>query len=163
MEKIFALIITCLALVAVGTATFIYNNNNDNLTVSNIHNKVVFGKTTKKDLAELYGNPTKVNNNDKSVNKTFDYWNDFEGGVDYMLEDNTDYWETVRIYAPALKKQAKMKIYDYDSYLEYKGKNLGVNYVRFYMNNNVVYGLQFGKNITNDRIAKKDKYLKQLY
>lgn len=163
MKKFFALIITCLVLAAVGTVTFIYNHKNDHLTVSNIHNNVVLGKTTKKDLAVLYGNPVKVNNDYKSVNKTFAYWNDLEGGVDYMLEDNTDYWETERIYEPALKKQAKMKIYDYDSYLEYKGKNLAVNYVRFYLNNNVVYELQFGKKIINDRIAKKDTYLKQLY
>ncbi|MDO1604817.1 hypothetical protein Q2T76_01975 [Lactobacillus sp. YT155] len=168
-KKVKIIVTSIVVIILIMTGYFLFfTSKSDRLTVTDIHDKVIFGETTKKDIENRYGKPKKTNRNIKKVNEVFEYWNGYEGGVNYMLEQNTNYFETEKADHSSMKKyfksieNAKSDIY-YDSYIEYEGKNLGANYVRFFLYKGMVRGVQYGGEITDDGVAKKDKYLKQLY
>lgn len=151
--------ILVIILIVAGYFLF-FTSKSNRLTVTDIHDNVVYGKTTKKDLENRYGKPKKVNKNIGKVNEIYKYWKGYEGGVNYYLEANTDYWSTTQG-----EKSAPKRGYNdnFRYYLEYSGKKLGTNYVRFFFWRDTVYGIQFGNKITNESAAKRDKYLKQIY
>ncbi|WP_373756944.1 hypothetical protein [Streptococcus ferus] len=130
----------------------------DNLTVANIHNDIVRNRTNVLKLEKLYGEPYKIVKDNKKVVEIFRYWNNYEGGVNSSLEGGTNYWQTVKFTSSSEK-------FDYtklESYYEYRGKNLGVKSVYFFIRDNKVQSFRFNGSITNKSVAKKDKYLRQI-
>lgn len=96
----------------------------------------------------------------KKAQKIYHYWNNYEGGVNYMLEDNTDYWETLKTNP---ETKGTISYEDFDGCYEYRGDRLGVKSVYFFVIDNKVYDMKFNGDITNESIAKKDKYLRKIF
>ena len=130
----------------------------DNLTVTNIHDKVIKDKTTSKDLKELFGEPLRYIHDSEKTKELYAYWSNYEGGVNYSLENNTDYWETIQDTI----KGNKYSYSDFDGYYEYSGKNLGIKSVYFIMINDKVFSFKFNGDIVDESVAQKDKYLRQI-
>ncbi|WP_273450381.1 hypothetical protein [Streptococcus ferus] len=132
-----------------------YKNDKVELTVASIQENIVLDKTTTEDLEKMFGEPSKVVNNSKKAKNEYDYWENYEGGTDYSLEMMTNYWDDLKY------KDDNINYDSPTSYYDYKGKGLGLEYVRFYIRNETVFYLHFGS-ITNKSVAKKDKYLRQI-
>lgn len=116
-KKLFCVVsVTFLFLVACTSI-----EKSDNLTVTAIHDKIIRDKTTVEELKSMFGKPDKYDNANKAK-KLYHYWNNFEGGVNFMLEDTTDYWETLESNSTSPKYSYK----DFEGCYEYSGKNLGV-------------------------------------
>ncbi|AXQ78430.1 hypothetical protein DDV21_004725 [Streptococcus chenjunshii] len=131
--------------------------SSDKLTVSMIHDRVIFGKTTVGDLKDMFGKETKYIGSNEAQ-EIYRYWNNSEGGLNYMLEDNTDYWETLRFD----KKADTFSYKEFDGCYEYSGDNLSVKSVYFFVIDSKVYDIKFNGSITDESVAKKDKYLRQI-
>ena len=132
-------------------------SKSDNLTVTNIHDKLIQGKTTVKELKDMFGKPKRYDNAEKAK-MIYHYWNNYEGGVNYYLEANTDYWETLKSY----NVSPKYSYEDFEGCYEYSGKNLGVKKVYFFVIDNKIHGFKFNGDITDETVAQKDKYLRQI-
>ncbi|MDO1604819.1 hypothetical protein Q2T76_01985 [Lactobacillus sp. YT155] len=159
-KKTKVIIASILVIILIVGCIIFFPKKSDRLTVTDIHNHVVLGKTTKKDLEERYGKPSKINTNKKEVSEIRDYWNgdSGEGTLNDQLDD-LGYWESLKFD----KNFPKKNVNGYEFYVQCSGKNLGVNYVRFFFWKDRVYDIQFGNKITNESAAKRDKYLKQIY
>ncbi|MDO1604818.1 hypothetical protein Q2T76_01980 [Lactobacillus sp. YT155] len=148
-------IISILVIILIVGCIIFFPKKSDNLTLTNIQSNVILSKTSEKNLKQLYGKPKKRNTNIHDVNKKYYYSDGLEG----TINDNLDnYWNEMRYDKKAPLKDTR----NYDYYLEYSGKNLGVNYVRFFFWKDRVYDIQFGNKIVNENAAKKDKYLKKI-
>ncbi|WP_373756943.1 hypothetical protein [Streptococcus ferus] len=130
--------------------------HSDKLTVAHIHDTIVYGKTTKKQLLKIYGNPDEQTTNQDTISKLYNEDNDIEGGTMEKLDDNTDYFETEKY-----TKISYSKGNEYDVCYTYTSNKLGLTHVRFYIKDNIVRTSMFGE-ITNKQIAKQDKYLRQI-
>lgn len=148
--KLFVLLIFAIFLAGCGKSTV-----SKILTVSDIHRTVVCKKTTVKDLKKWYGSPNKVIKNARKAKNLFSKLNESED-INYSLEQQTDYWDTVKV-----NKSSKLGR-DFDSYYVYQDANLGVKKVYFFIVDDVVRSYRFEGPIANKTIAKKDKYLRQI-
>ncbi|EHI73336.1 Uncharacterised protein [Streptococcus criceti] len=152
-------------LVAVSVSIFLVScsltetNNqggSEALTVTNVHDHVVRGRTTEEELVKLFGEPRKKIHDSSKVEELYDNYKDQEGGMFDLLDDNTNYYKT--------EKYVKVDYSDdsfYDSCYIYHSNDLGLEFVRFYIKDDLVRYYHFG-DITDKSIAKKDKYLRQI-
>lgn len=93
--------------------------------------------------------------NKNKVKQEYNYWENQESGTDYLLEMDTNYWDD-------LKSSENIEEAHYpDSYYRYENNQVGLENITFYMKDNKVYYLHFGK-IVDRNEAKKDKYLSQI-
>ncbi|MGT2912536.1 hypothetical protein [Streptococcus criceti] len=158
-RKWMIIIVMCLSLGILGSCTVVkrLNFSNSDLTVTGIHNTVIVGKTSTKELEKLYGKPDRVETDSKKATDLFDKINNDEGSINVALEDNTDYWDTVK----ADHGSAILKKWNIDGYYEYKGKELAGVKVYFFISDDKVLSYVFDGDITDENIAKKDKYLRE--
>ncbi|AUW96339.1 hypothetical protein [Streptococcus pluranimalium] len=134
------------------------SKKSEKLTVTTIHNEIKIGTTTPSDLRKNFGKPSDSVKNPQKAQELEEYWNDYEGGVNYSLEDNTDYWETLH-YSDSNNIYGNK---DIQEYYKYTGPNLGVKSVYFFIIDNKVVSFAFEGEIINKSVAKKDKYLRQI-
>ena len=153
------IIVICLNVGILGGCTVVnrLNFSNSDLTVTGIHNTVIVGKTSTKELQNLYGRPAKVETKSKNATDLFDKINNYEGSINVVLEDNTDYWDTVK----ADHDSVILKKWNIDGYYEYKGEDLAGIKVYFFISEDKVLAYMFDGNITDEKIARKDKYLRE--
>ncbi|AUW96337.1 hypothetical protein [Streptococcus pluranimalium] len=128
----------------------------DKLTVTHIHDTIVYGKTTKKQLLKIYGNPDEQTTDQDVISKLYNEDNDIEDGTMEKLDDNTNYFETEKYV-----KISYSKGNEYDVCYTYTSNKLGLDYVRFYIKDNIVKTSMFGE-IIDKQVAKQDKYLRQI-
>ncbi|WP_273450377.1 hypothetical protein [Streptococcus ferus] len=160
-HKILKLFLECFLVVclsACGKIEFSKNRDNNQLTVTKIHDTVVLNQTTKEALVKQFGQPDQEVTDPSKTETLFRQDNETEGGILDWLDDETDFYKT--------RKSVKHDYdysdgWDYDNCYIYQDKNLGVEYVRFYIKDGLVGEYYFG-DITNKSIAKKDKYLRQI-
>ncbi|MGT2946919.1 hypothetical protein [Streptococcus chenjunshii] len=130
------------------------------LTVSNIVKKIYFAKTTTTELEEIFGAPQKVVKNSEKVNDT--YFLISSGEVTDKLNQLNIYIEASKIDMNDYNKQFDdTEDNPFDSYYQYSSRRSGLKYVRFYIADRVVYDVEYGP-ITDESIAKKDRYLRQI-
>lgn len=128
---------------------------NNQLSLESIQKNIVLDKTTDSDLVEYYGQPDLIEKNKNKVKQEYNYWENQESGTDYLLEMDTNYWDD-------LKSSENIEEAHYpDSYYRYENNQVGLENITFYMKDNKVYYLHFGK-IVDRNEAKKDKYLSQI-
>ncbi|MEX2803547.1 hypothetical protein AB3329_00310 [Streptococcus sp. H31] len=126
------------------------------LTVSNIHDKVIRNKTTDETLVRLFGKPDKQFNDIESVLNTYYEDNEAEGSTMDLLDDYTDYFDTEKYEEAVYDGDRFDCLYEYSS-----EKTAGVSYIRFYIKDGYIRDYFFG-DITDESVAKKDKYLRQI-
>ncbi|WP_367783992.1 hypothetical protein AB1395_03845 [Streptococcus pluranimalium] len=130
------------------------------LTVSNIVENVYFTRTTTTELKKTFGVPQKVVKHAEKVNDT--YFNIPGGDVTDELNSSKTYSKDSKIDMDKYNKQFdNTEDNPFDSYYQYRGNNLGLKYVRFYIADKVVYDIEYGP-VTDKLVAKKDKYLRQI-
>lgn len=161
-KKFIAYVAGCVVVIVCGLILFkISSYNNHQITLSNIHREVIFGETTTRQLENQFGKPTKIITNKREVIKTYHEWNELEGTTNEFLVEYSNFFKT--------KKRNKKKVTypnlripaSFDTIVEYRNKSLGVEYVKFYVGKGIVYMDCYG-DITNEKIARKDKYLRQI-
>lgn len=126
------------------------------LTVTGIHEEVVYGQTTSEQLIKLYGKPNQQTADQEMISELYNQDNDIEEGTMERLSEHTDYFETEKF-----TKISYSEGNTYDACYTYTSKELGLDHVRFYIKDNIVRTSMFGS-ITNRPIAKQDKYLRQI-
>ena len=128
-----------------------------NLTVTSIHDTVIARKTSVKKLKELYGEPYKIETDSQKAIDLFNEINNDEGSINTVLEDNTDYWDTLKV-----DYSSPIKGLDFEGYYEYRGKGLAGMRVYFFIIKDTVRSYWFYGDITDKSVTKKDKYLRQI-
>ena len=159
-RKILKLFLVCLLVMCLGACSKIgfSKNENNRLTVTNIHDTVILDKTTKEKLVKQFGEPNQKITDPSKTDELFRQDDNKEGGVADRLDDKTNFYKT--------RKSVKHDYdysdgWDYDNCYIYQNKSLGLEYVRFYIKDGLVSEYYFG-DITDESVAKKDKYLRQI-
>lgn len=129
-------------------------DKNKKITVTSIHDSIIYGKTTRDDLINIFGKPNKIEKNQKKVINQYHEDNDNEGGISDLLESNTDYYQTLNFTKDKHNG-------NYSEYYEYNSKESGLKYIRFYFIEDKVRFFMLG-DISDKQIAKKDKYLNKI-
>ena len=130
------------------------------LSATNIHDKIVLNKTTEEELIKQFGKPNKKIDNPSTVADLYneDNGDSSEGGIMDRLDEETDFFQTMK----SVKHDYDYSNgWDFDNCYIYQDKNLGFEYLRFYIKDGLVSEYYFG-DITNKSIAQKDKYLRQI-
>lgn len=163
MEKrILILFLTCLLVLYLSACSQIgfLKSKSDQLTVTGIHDTIVLNKTTKGKLIKQFGEPDNKIENPSKVADLYreDNGDSSEGGIMDRLDEETNFYQTIK----SVKHDYDYSNgWDYDSCYVYRNKNLGIEYVRFYLKDGLVSEYYFG-DITDKSVAKKDKYLRQI-
>ena len=130
--------------------------NYQDLTVSELHSNIIRYKTTSKEIKKSYGEPYKTIKGISRVEEIYKKINNTEGVNDYL--DDLNYWQTIEENTDSdINPNAS-----YELCYEYRGKELGVKSVYFFMTDNKVMTYLFDGEITDKSAAQKDKYLRQI-
>lgn len=126
------------------------------LTVTNIHDSIVRYQTTTDDLHRMYGDPYKITKGEDEVEEIRQRILDNEYSTDDYLDDQ-NYWDTVKKSSDSKRPKG-----NYQVCYEYRGEELGVKAVYFFVINDKVVSFMFDNHVTDKKAAKKDKYLRQI-
>lgn len=126
------------------------------LTVTSIHDSIVRYQTTTDDLRQMYGKPYKITKGEDEVEEIRQKVLDNEYSTDDHLDDQ-GYWDSVK-----KDSDSKRPAGNYQVCYEYRGEELGVKAVYFFAINDKVVSFMFDNNVTDEKAAKKDKYLRQI-
>ncbi|WP_273450384.1 DUF3862 domain-containing protein [Streptococcus ferus] len=152
---IIGLIIVMLTIFLINTVKM---NKTSDLTLTDIHDKVVLGKTSRQDIKKLFGNPKSIEQNVDNIRKTYEKWTQDETGINFSLSDGTDYWESIKY----IDDGASFSEDDFTICYQYQADSLGVKAVYFFFIDNRLEAFVFDDTLTHKSVAKKDKYLRQI-
>ena len=126
------------------------------LTVTNIHDRVVLGKTSRQDIKKLFGKPKVIERDSETMKIIYEKWTQDETGINVFLSEGTDYWETVKYVDDGSS-------FSYDEFTvcyQYQSESLGIKAVYFFFIDDRLEGFVLDDTLKNKKSAQRDRYLR---